>query len=58
MIFDLQYLIDFSALHFGLGEGDIIYTGTPEGVGQVADGDHLSLKWGENVLGECEILLR
>lgn len=57
MIFDLQTIIDFTALHFGLGEGDIIFTGTPEGVGQVADGDHLSLVWGDKVLGECFIKL-
>jgi len=58
MIFDLQYLLDFTAFHFGLGEGDILYTGTPEGVGQIVDGDQLSLKWDDTVLGECKIVLR
>lgn len=57
MIFDLQTILDFSAVHFGLGEGDIIFTGTPEGVGEVASGDHLSLVWGESVLGDCIIKL-
>ena len=57
MIFDLQTIIDFSSTHFGLGEGDIIFTGTPEGVGQVLDGDHLSLIWDNQILGECVIKL-
>ncbi|MCM3764967.1 fumarylacetoacetate hydrolase family protein [Neobacillus niacini] len=57
MIFDLQTIIDFSAEHFGLGEGDIIFTGTPEGVGEVKSGDKLSLVWDQTVLGECIINL-
>lgn len=57
MIFDLQTIIDFSAVHFGLGEGDIIFTGTPEGVGEVMDGDQLSLVWDQSVLGDCIIRL-
>lgn len=51
MIFDLQTIVDFIAEHFGLGMGDIIYTGTPEGVGPVQDGDHLEIVWGEQQLG-------
>lgn len=57
MIFDLQTLVDYSALHFGLGEGDIVFTGTPEGVGPVSDGDRLALLWGEQTLGDCTIKL-
>ncbi|WP_018132278.1 fumarylacetoacetate hydrolase family protein [Effusibacillus pohliae] len=57
MLFDLQTVIDFIASHFGLGEGDIIYTGTPAGVGPVANGDRLQLLWGDEVLGECVIKL-
>jgi fumarylpyruvate hydrolase len=57
MIFDLQTIIDFSAEHFGLGEGDIIFTGTPEGVGEVMDGDQLSLLWDQTVFGEGMIRL-
>jgi len=52
LIFDLQTIVDFSAVHLGLGEGDVIFTGTPEGVGPVSDGDHMSLYWGEQVLGD------
>jgi fumarylpyruvate hydrolase len=57
MIFDFQTIIDFTAQNFGLGEGDLIYTGTPEGVGQVKDKDHLTLLWGNSILGECYIKL-
>lgn len=57
LIFDLQTVVDFSASHFGLGEGDIIYTGTPEGVGPVSDGDELSLVWDGQILGDCTIKL-
>jgi fumarylpyruvate hydrolase len=57
MIFDLQTIIDFTAEHFGLGEGDIIFTGTPEGVDEVKDGDKLALVWDGTVLGDCIIKL-
>ncbi|MFZ5945588.1 MAG: fumarylacetoacetate hydrolase family protein [Bacillota bacterium] len=57
MIFDLQTLLDFNAQHLGIGEGDIIFTGTPEGVGPVNDGDSYTLMFGENVLGKCSLKL-
>jgi 2-keto-4-pentenoate hydratase/2-oxohepta-3-ene-1,7-dioic acid hydratase in catechol pathway len=44
MIFSIQQLIDFIGPRLGLGEGDIIFTGTPAGVGAIADGDSLELK--------------
>jgi fumarylpyruvate hydrolase len=31
--------------------GDVIYTGTPEGVGPVQDGDRLELVWGDQKVG-------
>jgi len=55
MIFSLQQIVDFCGSHFGLGSGDIIFTGTPAGVGPVADGDVLQLSWGENVVGVCRM---
>lgn len=57
MIFDLRRIIDFTAAHFGLGRGDVIFTGTPEGVGPVADGDRLQLFWGEEEWGSCRVKL-
>ncbi|MEW9698483.1 fumarylacetoacetate hydrolase family protein [Paenibacillus sp. SI8] len=55
MIFDLQTIVDYIAKHYGLGVGDIIYTGTPEGVGPVSNGDRLELVWGEEVFGAVTI---
>ncbi|OLO28124.1 fumarylacetoacetate hydrolase [Alkalihalophilus pseudofirmus] len=55
LIFDFQSIIHFCATNLGLGEGDIIFTGTPEGVGPLAEGDELSLLWGDTELGDCKI---
>lgn len=51
MIFDFQTIIDFIGTNFGLGAGDVIYTGTPAGVGKVENGDHLQLVWGKEEWG-------
>ncbi|GGH83881.1 2-keto-4-pentenoate hydratase/2-oxohepta-3-ene-1,7-dioic acid hydratase in catechol pathway [Pullulanibacillus pueri] len=56
MIFDLQTIVDFAGQHFGLGKGDIIYTGTPAGVGPIMDKDHFALLWGQKKLGECSVI--
>lgn len=58
MLFDMQTIVEFTAEHFGLGSGDIIYTGTPAGVGPVADGDKLELLFGTERWGECVISLK
>ncbi|MCQ4086986.1 fumarylacetoacetate hydrolase family protein [Saccharibacillus sp. JS10] len=55
MIFDLQTLIDYIGEHYGLGEGDVIYTGTPEGVGPTVAGDVLELYWNEEKWGGCTV---
>jgi fumarylpyruvate hydrolase len=57
MIFNLQAIVDYCAEHYGLGPGDLIFTGTPAGVGSVADGDRLQLRWGNQLAGECVIEL-
>lgn len=57
MIFDPQTLIDYCGTHYGLGAGDIIFTGTPAGVGQVADQDRFELKWGAARLGTFTAVL-
>ncbi|TBL81268.1 fumarylacetoacetate hydrolase family protein [Paenibacillus thalictri] len=57
MIFNLQVIVDFIARHFGLGQGDIIYTGTPAGVAAVSDGDRLELLWGNETWGACTVRL-
>lgn len=57
MIFDLQTILDFAAIHYGVGEGDLIYTGTPAGVGASSHGDHMQLTWGNEILGEFTLHL-
>jgi len=39
MLFSIPVLLDFLARHWALGEGDIVFTGTPEGVGPLIPGD-------------------
>lgn len=41
MIFRIDYLISYLSMIFSLEPGDLIFTGTPEGVGPVVPGDIL-----------------
>ncbi|MFK8102739.1 MAG: fumarylacetoacetate hydrolase family protein [Saprospiraceae bacterium] len=41
LIFSFDFLISYLSQYFKLHQGDIIYTGTPAGVGAVAIGDQL-----------------
>ncbi|MNN62187.1 Fumarylpyruvate hydrolase [compost metagenome] len=56
MIFSLQQIVDYVGEHYGLDEGDHIFTGTPAGVGPIYKGDKLVLSYGSRVLGSCEIV--
>lgn len=58
VIFDFATLIQYIGENFGLEKGDIIYTGTPEGVGPVSDGDVLTFLWGDENWGEFTAKLR
>jgi 2-keto-4-pentenoate hydratase/2-oxohepta-3-ene-1,7-dioic acid hydratase in catechol pathway len=58
MIFGLQALVDFIADNFGLGQGDIVFTGTPAGVAAVQDGDKLELFWGQALAGSFRVKLK
>lgn len=44
MIFDFETLITFLKSHFPIAPGDIVLTGTPEGVGPVRAGDVLEME--------------
>jgi 2-keto-4-pentenoate hydratase/2-oxohepta-3-ene-1,7-dioic acid hydratase in catechol pathway len=55
LIFSFEYLISYISQYFTLQKGDLIYTGTPSGVGKVSIGDHLE-GWLENQkLLDCTI---
>ncbi|MGG4204768.1 fumarylacetoacetate hydrolase family protein [Paenibacillus jamilae] len=55
MIFSIQHIVEYIATHYGLGEGDIIFTGTPAGVGPTASGDRFELFWGSDRQGSFTI---
>jgi fumarylpyruvate hydrolase len=57
MVFDLQHIVDFVGQTYGLGAGDLIYTGTPAGVGSLNEGDTLDLWWNEESLGRVKVKL-
>ena len=42
MLFPFDYIISYLSKFFTLKTGDLIFTGTPKGVGPVAPGDTLS----------------
>lgn len=42
MIFSIEKIIAFASQYFTLKKGDIIFTGTPVGVGKINIGDHLT----------------
>ena len=42
MLFSYDYIISFVSKYITLKKGDLIFTGTPEGVGQVHPGDKLN----------------
>jgi len=56
MIFSCDELIRFIDEHYGLGTGDIIYTGTPAGVAALQPHDRLEAYWNDQQLGSCTII--
>lgn len=55
MIFGCNELLQFIDKHYGLGAGDLIYTGTPAGVAALHAGDQLQAYWNDQLLGSCVI---
>ena len=48
LIFSFEYLIAFISRYITLKKGDLIFTGTPKGVGKVNIGDHLTAYFEKN----------
>ena len=42
LLFSFEYIIAFVSRYFTLKKGDLIFTGTPEGVGKINSGDRLA----------------
>ncbi|THF79937.1 fumarylacetoacetate hydrolase family protein [Cohnella fermenti] len=57
MVHGLEKLADFVATHYGIGAGDLLFTGTPAGVGALNDGDVLTLTWNEENVGSAKVVL-
>ena len=55
MLFKFDYLISYLSQYFYLKKGDIIFTGTPKGVGPIQIGNTLSAYIEDQKLLECEI---
>lgn len=51
MVYGIDYLISYISRYFTLRTGDMLYTGTPEGVGPVSIDDHLT-----GYIGETKVL--
>ncbi|MED3648069.1 fumarylacetoacetate hydrolase family protein [Halalkalibacterium halodurans] len=55
MLFSFEQMVEEVGEAFGLGEGDLLFTGTPEGVGPIQSGDQLSLFWGTERKGHFSV---
>lgn len=55
LIFDVEFLICHISRFFTLQKGDLIYTGTPKGVGRVEKGDQLVGYMGTRKMFQCDI---
>lgn len=55
LIFSFDHLIAHLSTYFTLNRGDLIYTGTPKGVGKVEIGDRLTGYIGERLMFDFEV---
>lgn len=55
MIFDFDYLVSYISNYFSVNIGDLIFTGTPAGVGEIVVGDELEGFIEEETLMQLEI---
>ena len=55
MLFDFDYLVSYISNFFSVNIGDLIFTGTPAGVGELVVGDELEAYLGEETLLKLEV---
>ena len=56
MIFSIEKIISFLSLSVPLMEGDLLFTGTPSGVGQIINGDKLELGLGDKSFMKIDVI--
>ena len=54
-IWPSERCLELAKSYFPICEGDLLFTGTPAGVGPLKSGDHLELKWDTETVGLLEI---
>ncbi|WP_123039721.1 fumarylacetoacetate hydrolase family protein [Cohnella candidum] len=57
MVFGLRELAEFTGQAYGLGPGDVLFTGTPAGVGSLSEGDELEWWFGDRTLGSAKVAM-
>ncbi|MBX4335809.1 fumarylacetoacetate hydrolase family protein [Bartonella raoultii] len=55
MIFSFEKIISFLSRYIQLKSGDIIYTGTPQGVGKLSSFDNIELYLKDRLIAELEV---
>lgn len=55
MIFSFEKIISFLSRYIQLKSGDIIYTGTPQGVGKLSSLDSIKLYLGDKLVSEIKV---
>ncbi|MBT0724633.1 fumarylacetoacetate hydrolase family protein [Rosenbergiella sp. S61] len=55
MVFSMKYIIAFISQYIALQPGDIIFTGTPKGVGKLKTGDKLRLSLEGEMMAELQV---
>jgi 2-keto-4-pentenoate hydratase/2-oxohepta-3-ene-1,7-dioic acid hydratase in catechol pathway len=41
MLFDFDYIVSYISNYFSINIGDLVFTGTPKGVGEIVVGDEI-----------------
>ncbi|HIN26431.1 MAG TPA: hypothetical protein EYM74_03880 [Candidatus Marinimicrobia bacterium] len=55
MVFPITKLIEYLSARMPLLKGDLIFTGTPQGVGPIEQGDNLELGIAQETLMDIEV---
>ena len=55
LLFSFEHVISYISTYFSLNMGDLVFTGTPKGVGPVAIGDRLQASLFEENLLEFDV---